>query len=774
VDAVVLRPLPFDRPERVMRVLTQSGRGATSASAASFLDWRSEGASRFERMAAKVGTGMALSGRDVPVLLDGARVSADYFRVFGVRPALGRGFRPEDDDAGRGNVVVLAARTWSTYFDADPRVIGRGVLLNGTPYTVIGVMPRSFDFLAESDALWVPLALTPEQRANRGDAYLQVIGRLRPGVSVAEAQATMDAVARRLDVRPGARRQDVESYGIRVRPYAAELTGDYRTRLLTLLGAVGFVLVIGCANVANLLLARGVGREREIALRSALGAGRARLVRQLLTESLVLALAGGAVGAALSVAGVRALVAIAPEGVPRLEQAGVDARVLLFTLGVSVACSLVVGLAPALRSARPELQSTLRAGGRGHVGGGRDRVRAALVVGEVALALVLLTGAGLLTRSAVLLTRVEPGFDPAGVTTARIMLPAASYPDAPRIVSAFERIVDEARRAPGVSSAAFVQMVPLADDDALTSVSAEGQPWSEETRLPVAFRLATRGYFETMRIRLRAGRDFTDRDDAAAPPVAIVNEALARRLWPGRPAGDAVGRRITGLAASPEHLQLTEIVGVVADVRDQEFAKAARPALFLPVAQTPPAFWPLLQRTLALVARGAPGAGAAGERGLREAVARVDRSLPLADPRSMEAYVAASLATSRFTTLLLGALSAIGLVLAAVGIYGVVAYFVTQRVPEFGVRVALGATPRHIVALVLGNGMRPVALGVVLGLGGSLAATRVLRGLLYGVTPTDAATVAAVVALLVGAALLAGLVPARRAARVDPAAVTRA
>jgi putative ABC transport system permease protein len=317
-------------------------------------------------------------------------------------------------------------------------------------------------------------------------------------------------------------------------------------------------------------------------------------------------------------------------------------------------------------------------------------------------------------------------------------------------------------------------MVPLADDDALTSVSAEGQPWSEETRLPVAFRLATRGYFETMRIRLRAGRDFTDRDDDAAPPVAIVNEALARRLWPGRPARDAVGRRITGLAASPEHLQLTEIVGVVADVRDQEFAKAARPALFLPVAQTPPAFWPLLQRTLALVARGAPGAGAAGERGLREAVARVDRSLPLADPRSMEAYVAASLATSRFTTLLLGALSAIGLVLAAVGIYGVVAYFVTQRVPEFGVRVALGATPRHIVALVLGNGMRPVALGVVLGLGGSLAATRVLRGLLYGVTPTDAATVAAVVALLVGAALLAGLVPARRAARVDPAAVTRA
>jgi predicted permease len=393
-----------------------------------------------------------------------------------------------------------------------------------------------------------------------------------------------------------------------------------------------------------------------------------------------------------------------------------------------------------------------------------------LVVGEVALALVLLTGAGLLTRSAVLLRRVEPGFDPTGVATARIMLPAARYPDGATVVSAFERIVDGARRVPGITSAALVLMVPLADDDAAATVSAEGQPWSDETRLPVALRLATRGYFETMRIPLRAGRDFTDRDDAAAPRVAIINETLARRLWPGQ---DAVGKRITGITAEQDDLQLTEVVGVVGDIHDKGLAEAARPEMYFPVAQTPPAVWPFLQRSLVLVARGAPRTAAANVRRLREAVARVDRNLPLVSPRSMDEYLAASLATSRFTTLLLGALSAIGLVLAAVGIYGVIAYFVTQRVPEIGVRVALGATPRSILGLVLGSGLRPVALGVALGLGGSLAATRALRGLLYGVAPTDAVTVVAVVALLLATALLASLVPARRAARVDPATVTR-
>ena len=773
VDAVVLRPLPYDHPERIVRLRTvpRAG-GVSSVSNANFLDWRARGMERvFEAMAAESPAGLTLTGGELPILLRAARVTADYFRVYGVAPMLGRTFLPEEDAPGRGRVVVLGERAWARHFRSDPAILGRAVTLSGVPYTVIGVMPLAFDRAENGMDLWVPRALTAEERANRGAGYLNVFGRLRPGVSEAEAQAAMTVVARQLAAQYPDNNRDS---GIRVRALATELVGEYRTRLFTLLGAVAFVLLIACANVANLLLARGVGRAREIAVRGALGAGRARLVRQLLTESLVLALAGGVAGAALAVGGVRALVAVAPEGVPRLEEAGVDARVLLFTLGVSIVCSLVVGLAPALRSARPELQATLRAGGRGHVGAGRDRVRAALVVGEVALALVLLTGAGLLTRSAVLLNRVELGFDPVGVTTARVMLPAAGYPEAPQVVSAFGRIVDEMRRAPGVSAAGLVLMVPLADDDAGAFTTAEGQPWNDDTRVSVAFRIASRGYFETMRIPLRVGRDFTDRDDAAAPRVAIVNEALARKLWPGVSAQEVLGRRLTGITAEPTDLQLTEVVGVVGDIHDEGLNKAARPEMYTPVAQTPPMLWALMQRSLVLVARGAPGAGTPSVRALREAAARVDRNLPLAEPRGMEEIVAASIATSRFTTMLLSALSAIGLLLAAVGIYGVIAYFVTQRVPEIGVRVALGATPRGILALVLRSGMRPVLLGVALGVAGSLAASRLLRGLLYGVSPTDATTVVAVVAVLIATALLAGLVPARRAARVDPATVTRA
>jgi predicted permease len=390
----------------------------------------------------------------------------------------------------------------------------------------------------------------------------------------------------------------------------------------------------------------------------------------------------------------------------------------------------------------------------------------------VALALVLLTGAGLLTRSAVLLRRVEPGFDPSGVLAARIGLPGSRYAEATGVVDAYRRILDEARRVPGVGSAALVLMVPLADDDANGNITPEGRALTPENGVPVAVRLASGGYFGTMRIPLRAGRDLTDRDDASAPRVAIVNEALARRLWPGQ---DALGKRVTGLTGDAADPQWTEVVGVVGDVRDAGLAEAARPEIYFPYAQTAPVVWPLLQRSLVLVARAAPGAGGAAalERPLREAVARVDASLPLGTTRAMEEYLAASLATSRFTTLLLGALSAIGLALAAVGIYGVIAYFVTQRVPEIGVRMALGATPRNVLALVVRSGLRPVALGVVLGVAASLGVSRALRGFLFGVSPTDPATVAGVIALLLATSVLASVIPARRATRVDPASVTR-
>jgi predicted permease len=420
------------------------------------------------------------------------------------------------------------------------------------------------------------------------------------------------------------------------------------------------------------------------------------------------------------------------------------------------------------------VQTTLREGGRGTAPVVRDRLRASLVVAEVALALVLLTGAGLLTRSAVLLHRVSPGFDPSGVFTARILLPAAAYPDARDVVDAYRRIGDEVRRVPGVASAGLVLMVPLGDDDASAATSAEGQPFTDAYRTPVQFRLASRDYFGTMRIALLAGRDFTDRDDATAPRVTIVNETLARMLWPRVDARDVVGRRISGLTGDAKDPEWTEVVGVVRDVHEKGLGDAPRPEMYIPVAQTPPRLWPLVQRSLALVARSAvPGAAAALERPLRAAVARVDPNLPLGDVKRMDEYLAARLATSRFTSLLLGALSAIGLVLAAVGIYGIIAYFVTQRVPEIGVRMALGATPGGIRALVLRSALRPVVLGVALGAGAAVVVSRLLRAYLFGVTPTDPATMAGVVALLLGAAVAAGLVPARRAMRVDPASVAR-
>ncbi|AHG92253.1 permease (plasmid) [Gemmatirosa kalamazoonensis] len=771
VDAVVLRPLPFDHPERIVKLRSAArGGGVSSVSNANFLDWRAQGAAVFEVMAAEVQTGMTLSRPgDVPVLLDGARASADWFRVFGARAAMGRTFGADDDVPGRGNVVVLADRTWQKYFHADPRILGRALQLNGTSYTVIGVMPASFDYVEESEALWVPLALSPKDAANRGAGYLTVLGRLRRDVAPEDAARAMALVGRRLAQQyPEDNRDD----GISVKPFAADLTGDYSGRLLTLLGAVGFVLLIACANVANLLLARGASRAKELALRSALGAGRARLVRQLLTESVALALLGGVLGAALAVGGVRALVAIAPPGVPRLEQAAVDGRVLAFTLLLSVASSIVFGLAPALRAARPDLQPTLREGGRGTMPAVRDRLRAGLVVAEVALALVLLTGAGLLTRSAVLLHRVEPGFDPAGVLTARIMLPEAGYADAARVVETYRRIGEEVRRVPGVKDAGFVLMVPLADDDAAATVTAEGKPLTPENRIPVPFRITSGGYFQTMGIPIVRGRDFTDRDDATAPRVAIVNESLARKLWPGQ---DAIGKRLTQITASPEDPGWTEVVGVVRDVREKGIGIPTRAEVFYPVAQTNPRLWALLQRSLVLVARNGRGAGSASalERPLRAAVARIDPDLALGSVRSMDDYLAASLATSRFTSLLLGALSAIGLALAVVGIYGIIAYFVTQRVPEIGVRMALGATPRGIRVLVVRSAMRPVALGVVLGAAAAVGATRLLRAYLFGVTPTDPATIVVVVALLLGAALAASLVPARRAMRVDPATVAR-
>lgn len=553
--------------------------------------------------------------------------------------------------------------------------------------------------------------------------------------------------------------------------FVDDLAGGYRKQLFILLGAVGFVLLIACTNVANLLLARGAGREKEFAIRASLGAGRGRLVRQMLTESAVLASVGAALGLACAYALLGILLRVSPAGVPRLDQARIDWRVLLFALGVAAFSSIVFGLFPAIRAGRMQLQGMLREGGRNSTTSGRGPLRSALVACEVAMAMMLLTGAGLLLRTAWLVQRVEPGFEPRGVMTARVLLPAIRYADGASIINAYTSIRREAASIPGVGSAALVSIVPLSGSGMHANVSRDRlQGESDVHSLSTNLRLASSGYFSTMRIPLRAGRDIAESDIAGSPAVVVLNETLAQRLWPDVPLADVLGRRIDALSPDRDQPHWMTVIGVVGDIHDASLATAVEPEFYAPVAQTPAIIWPYLQRSLVVVVRTTnEGTDAAAlTKPLAKAVASVDPSLPLADPQSMMAYLRGSFETARFNTLLLSILGGIALVLAMVGVYGVVAYFVTQRTNEIGVRMALGATPLSVWRLVVQRGLAPIAAGVAVGAALSLATSGLLSGQLYGVSSGDPGTLAAVGALLIGVSLIATYAPARRAMRVSP------
>ncbi|MBW8876135.1 MAG: ABC transporter permease [Acidobacteria bacterium] len=761
LDAIVLRPLPFAHPERIVHLWMVDRGQLRSQSAGNFLAYR-ERARAFARLSALRNASFNLTGNGEPERLVGARVSAGYFETFGVRPLLGRVISAAEDSPGRDRVVVLSHGLWHDRFAADPRVIGREVRLNGLVHTVIGVMPPAF---ASGGRLWVPLALTPEQASNFGDSYLRLLGRLRPGVSPAAAQAEVTALARRLET------VDVPSNvgkGAQVELYVDHLLGGYRRRLLILLGAVGCVLLIACVNVANLLLARGTARSREIAIRAALGAGQGRIVRQLLTESLVLSLGGAAAGIGLAHLALRGLVAISPAGVPRLGEVGIDGLALAFALGLGLAASLLSGLVPALRTARPDLQTMLKEGGRSFgTGAPRDRVRTGLLVAEVALALMLLAGAGLLIRSAIQLQRVAVGFDPGGVLTAQLSLPRADYPEPDRAVAAVQRVVDEVGHLAGVESAAAVSILPLSHNDSSSTLEIEGHPRPVEQRLEASTREVSPGYFRTLRIPLLRGRDFTAADRAGAVGVVAVSPALARLAWPGE---DPIGKRLAW-RTNDNVPDWRQVVAVAGDVRLGDLADGMRPTLYLPIAQSD--LWGEQDVEMAVVARVASGAGSGGDPSvlaapLRRAVLGVDPRLPVFDVTTLDEIRAAAVATTRFNMLLLTALGGIGLLLAAVGIYGVISWFVSQRTQEIGLRMALGATEGRVLTLVAWQAMRPVLAGLLVGLAGALAATRALAGLLFGVTATDPATFAGVVVVLGAAALLASWLPARRAARVEP------
>jgi putative ABC transport system permease protein len=766
VYTVLFRPLPFADPEGVLLVRTAWKDLTSSFSGGNWADVKRQ-TKTFKYFVPAHGESFNLAGTDAPENVDGARVGGDYFTMLGVRPAIGRGFLPEEDTPGRGNVVLLSDGLWRRRFGADSGVVGREIRLDGRPHTVVGVMPAAMDYTVFDEELWVPTAFTPARLAEHDEHFLVVLGRLMPGVTRAQAEAEMRGLGKWLETTYP---DDNLGRRIEMAPFMEELVGDYRPRLYVLLGAVAFVLLIACANIANLLLARGAARSREIAIRAAIGAGRGHLLRQALTESLVLAVAGGLLGLLLGHWGVAMLAAFGPEDVPRLAQARVDGPVLGFAIGLTAVSGLIFGLAPSLRTSAWSPQEALKEGGRsGSRAGSRDRLRSMLVVAEIALALVLLTGAGLLIRSAIALNGVDPGFDPRGVIAGRVSLPAADYATPEQVTRAFERIEERLAALPGVASGALVSAAPLEDGNS-NGLVPEGRPVDIASSINSLMRLVTPAYFATMGIELVRGRAFTTGDKRGGPLVMVVNESLAREAFPGQ---DPIGKRIACCEAGPDGSPgWKEVVGVVSDVRAEGLDEEPVPEFYLPMVQAPGAAWEWTDRTMTVAVRAREDAIPLMVP-LRRAVAEVDAGLPLYNLGTMQGRMTDSLAQSRFSTMLLTVFGAIALILAAIGVYGVISYGVTQRTQEIGIRMALGARHADVLAMVVRHGAVLAGIGLAVGLAGALALSSMLASLLFQVSPTDPPTFAAGTLVLSAVAVLAAAVPARRAARTDPMVALR-
>ncbi|MFL5515880.1 MAG: ABC transporter permease [Gemmatimonadales bacterium] len=764
VYAVLFRPLPWADPEGVL-IVREMWRGQVGAvSVGNWADLRRHDR-LFEHLVPTYPQQLNLAGTDQPENVPAARVGADFFRLLGVAPALGRTFAPDEDAPGRDGVVVLSDGLWRRRFGADPAVIGQDVRLDGRPATVIGVMPASLDFTLLGEQLWVPTAFTPERLAQHDEHFLTVLGRLRPGVAMTEARAELADIGRELE-RDYPREN--QQRGIAAFSLMDELVQDYRPRLLVLLGAVGFVLLIACANIANLLLAQGAARGREMAIRAAVGADRGHLLRQALTENLVLAGLGGALGVLVAHWAIRGLTAFGPQDVPRLAQARVDGPMLGFMLAVTLGAGLLFGFAPALRlSSRPP-HAALKEGRAGGVH--RDRLRSALVVAEIALALMLLTGAGLLIRSAAALNRVEPGYDPTGVVAARVSLPTTGYDRPEQVRTAFERLAERLAQAPGVTATGLASVAPL-EGGSSNGLTPEGRPFDIASTINSDLRIVSPGYLAAMRIPLHRGRGFTDGDREGAPPVMIINERLAREAFPEQ---DPIGKRIACCDAGPDGMPSWKtVVGVVADVRSQDMSQPADPEFYLPLGQAPHAAWDWIQRSMTIAARGAADPMRLLP-GLREAVRALDPAVPLYQVGTMDDRITRSLAQARFSTALLTAFGAVALLLAAIGVFGVISYGVSQRTQEIGVRVALGADQGDVVRLIVRHGAALAGAGLLIGLAGALAASRLLATLLYQVSPTDPPTFLLGATVLGVCALAAAALPAARAARLDPAVALRA
>jgi putative ABC transport system permease protein len=758
VNTVLLRPLPYKDPERLVMVwedASKLGYPQDTPAAANFVDWRDQN-QVFEGMAAISDTSFNLTGSGEPERLEGQIVSTNLFPLLGVEPQVGRVFTADEDRPGSEHVVLLSYGLWQRRFGGDPSVVGKSLTLNGASYTVVGVMPARFQFPTPNDETWVPIAFTQEDAANRNRHYLRVVARLKPGVSLSQAQANMSTIATRLQQQYPATNTDL---GAVITPLHEHLVGDIRPALLILLGAVGLVLLIACANVANLLLARAAVRQKEIAVRVALGARRGRLIRQFLTESVLLSISGGLVGLAIAYAGIIILKSFIPDNVSQARAISIDYKVLGFTLLVSVATGLIFGLAPAIQSVRFNQAETLKEGGRdAATGGSGKRLRGLLVMAEVAISLVLLIGAGLLINSFLRLRNVDPGFRAENLLTMKIVLPELKYERKAQRSAFYTDVVQRVQSLPGVRSAAVTTNLPLYFQGNSISISIEGKPEPPPGQEPIIVtRIISPGYFDTMSIPLLKGRALTDQDTDDSPNVVVISENMARRYWPGE---EALGKRIAvGKVKSAE--DWIQVVGVVKDVRQFELNADPKPQMYLTHRQY--GFFDAQDLVVKTDVDPATLAGA-----VRKAVAEVDKDQPVSNIRTMETILADSIARQRFSMLLLAIFASVALVLAAVGIYGVMSYSVAQRTHEIGIRMALGAQTSAVLKLALGYGLKLVLAGIAIGFIAALVLTRVMSTLLFGVTATDPTTFALISLLLIGVAAIASYIPARRATRVNP------
>jgi putative ABC transport system permease protein len=775
VNALLLRPISYENPNRLAMVWEKSvkrGLGQIPTSLLNFTDLRADNKS-FEDLAAFTDSSFNLTGAAEPEKVTGVRVTASLLSLLGRPPLKGRLFITGEDQAQASHSLILSHHLWQRSFGSNANLIGQTVALNGESYTVVGIMPPDFKFpptfsstVASSQFtmpradLWVPLTkdAVPEAREGR---TIYMIGRLKPGVTATAAQAEMNVIASRLQKEYPAVDADME---VDVIPLRQQVTGDIKPALLVLFGAVGCVLLIACANVANLLLAKASGRQKEVAIRIALGATRLRIIQQLLTESLLLSLAGGLLGSILGILAVRYLITFTPPSMPKPDNIGINAPVLLFTLFLSVFTSFIFGLVPALQASKSDLNETLKEGGRGNSGGAKqNRVRSLLVIAEVALALVLLIGAGLMIKSFVRLQNVNPGFNPENLITLELQLPQNKYGEKDRQAAFQQQVVERLAEIPGVESAGAVNYLPFSGTEFNSGVTIEGRPpvANANERPRAFFRDISPNYFKAMGIPVRQGRPFAESDNKDAPAVVIINEAAARRFYPNE---DPLGKRFKQGRAESRNPWVM-VVGIVGGVSHTALGVASQPEVYLPFQQNPDATITLVART-----RSDPRSLAAT---VRREVSVLDKDLPVSNVKFMDEIVAGSVSQPRVYALLLGVFAGLALVLAAIGIYGVISYSVTQRTHEVGIRMALGAQTKDVLALIIKQGMALALVGIFLGLIVSLALTRVLASQLYGVSSTDPVTFTAISLLLIFVAAIACYIPALRATKVDPLIAVR-